>query len=95
MTRSELRDHLQRLIERELELICRTAHTGPRWGSNPAIRVFVDGGEHIVLIGKLLPSATAPPVLVEDVLAPLPGEIQHGRPCTAAEVAELDRTEDW
>ena len=52
MTAPELRDHLQRLIERELELVCRSAHTGPNWNNSPAIRVFAGGAEFLVLVGE-------------------------------------------
>lgn len=89
MTQHELRDHIQRLIQRELELPCRAAHTSERYGSAPAIRVFVDGGEHLVLVGQLIACA------VDDPLTARPGEVQVGRECTAAEIAELERTTDW
>ena len=90
MTRSELRDHLQRLIERELELLCRTAHTSPTYGEAPAIRVFADGREFLVLVGER-PTLGHPNPYSD----PFGAQPADGRPCTAAEVAELDRTEDW
>lgn len=79
MTREELRDHIQRLIERDLELVCRVERTGPTYGNALGIRVLADGGEYVVLVSKF----------VHDDMA------ERGRECTPEEVAELDRTEDW
>lgn len=94
MTRETLRDHLQRLIERDLELVCRRAHTTEKYAGAPMIRVFADGREFLILVGER-PTLGVPNPYQADALAPLPQEVQRGRECTQAELAELDRTEDW